>query len=111
VSVDRLFAIVIALAVLFAPAMATAAMADGAPTGHMQMMDNGGHCHMPSGGSSDHHKSDGKSCCMSMCMALAVQPQSTAVGDRLPRSPAHFSAPPARLAYLGEIATPPPRRS
>jgi hypothetical protein len=111
VSAHRLFAILVAFALLFAPSMTTAAMGGPASGHQMPMMDRGSHCQMPVGGSSDHHKSDAKSCCVWMCMALAVRPQSAAAIGIVPQAPPRFSAAPAPVGYLGEIATPPPRNA
>lgn len=111
VSIRRLFAMLVALAVLVAPAFTSAGMAVAAPADQMLMMDQTGHCQMPLGGTTDRHKSDGKSCCISMCMALAVAPMVPR--DSLPqrRQVPQFAPAKAYHGLPAEIATPPPRNS
>lgn len=109
VSVRKIFAIVIALSVLFAPGVAAAAMAS--PHHDMQMME-AGHCRAPTSSSGDHQKMAGKSCCIALCMAVAVA---------APGPPSEVHLPPQRLTQFPtpivctgspqEIATPPPRHS
>ena len=107
--IRRLFAILIAVAVLFAPGVTGAAMA-AAPHHDMQMME-AGDCHSPPSNSVHHDRSDGKSCCIATCMALAVAPSAPA--ELLParQQRVHFAAPKTYRGTLSEIATPPPRRS
>lgn len=109
VSIRRLFAIVIAVAVLFAPGVTGAAMAAD-PHHHMQMME-AGHCQSSPSKTAHHDRSDGKSCCMAMCMALAVAPSAPAELLPPPQQVAQFAPPKAYRGTLSEIATPPPRRS
>jgi hypothetical protein len=109
VNIRRFLAIFIALAVLFAPSVTYAAMPMAAAPHHdMQMMDMG-HCQMPPSKNSDHNKFDGKSCCISMCMAVAVAPSAPADGVEPNHPVTYFAAPQSWHGYLGEIATPPPR--
>lgn len=103
-----LFALILAIAVLFASGLSASAVASAATMDHdMQMMDMD-HCSfMPS-------KQDGKtpvkSCCIAMCMATAaVVPSVPAELPIVRQTPATFSVPAAHAGYLGEIATPPPR--
>jgi|SRR5260221_2004327 len=108
-SLRKLFSALIALAVLFAPTVTSAAAAHaGVPDHQMQMME-AGHCNsMPS---SHQHPSDGKSCCISICMGLAVSLSAPVTEIAPPASrPVYFVAA-LHLPYLGEIATPPPRHS
>jgi hypothetical protein len=103
----KLFIILVALATLFAPGVTGAAMA-AAPHHGMAMME-AGHCQSPP--SSGDHKMDGKSCCIAMCMAVAVAPSTRAETTPPREQVAQF---PAAQAYHGlpaEIATPPPRRA
>ena len=109
VSMTKLFAILVALAMLFAPGVTGAAMA-AAPHHDMAMME-AGHCQAPASGSGHHDQSDGKSCCVAMCMALAVAPSSPAKALPSPREMPQFASPKAYHGLLAEIATPPPRRS
>ena len=111
VSLRPLFAILIAFAMLFAP-LATqsgSAMAMG-PADHQSQMMNQGHCSdQPTGGKDS--KMPGKSCCVTMCTAVAVAPVS-------PVEPLAFGGVADRPAldqfyrsYLAKLATPPPRRA
>ena len=110
VSIRKLFAIFIALAVLFAPAASTAAAAAMPGHDHMLMMDHSGRCQMPLGDQVGHrNKGDGKSCCVSMCMTVAVAP--SVPGQVLPvrQQVAQFAFLRSSHGVPAEIATPPPR--
>ena len=107
-SIRKLFGVLIALAVLFAPS-AVAAEHMASMAGHdMQMMEMG-HCDGPPSKSSDHDKNAGKSCCISMCMALAVTPDAPAADVEVEHAATYFAVPASWHGFLGEIATPPPR--
>ena len=108
-SIRKLFTLLLALAVLVAPDVTSAAMA-ASPHHDMAMME-AGHCQSPASGGAHHDKMDGKSCCIAMCMALAVAP-SIPTEPMPPRQQlAGFMAPNAYHGLPAEIATPPPRRS
>jgi len=109
VSIRKLFAILVALSVLFAPAVTGAAMA-AAPYHDMQMME-GGHCQAPPSKPADHDKMGGKNCCISMCTAVAVAPSAPAEAATLLEQVVQFVPPKAYRGLLAEIATPPPRHS
>lgn len=109
VSLHKLFAILIALSVLFAPAVTATAMVD-APDHGMQLME-AGHCQAPPAKSGDHGKMDGKNCCISMCTAVAVAPSVLAETAQPRRHVPQFVAPRSYHGLLAEIATPPPRHS
>ncbi|MEO8453908.1 MAG: hypothetical protein ABI454_02000 [Sphingomicrobium sp.] len=109
VSTRKVFAVLLALAVLIAPGMTSAAMA-AAPHHDMQMME-AGHCQTPPASTGGHDKMGGKSCCIAMCMALAVAPSSPADTSPPRQQIAEFAAPRAYHGLPAEIATPPPRRS
>jgi hypothetical protein len=109
VNIRKLFAVILALAVLFAPGVASAALAAG-PHHDMQMM-KAGHCHTPPASPAGHKKMAGKSCCIAMCMALAVAPSAPGATRLARRQIAGFVPPRAYRGTLAEIATPPPRRS
>ena len=116
VSIPKLFAILVAIAVLFAPAFSGAGEASAAvPNHHGQMMASG-HCQsMPSAtgeheGSSDHEKA-GKSCCISMCMAVALATPAPAAVAAIHDTVTSFPAPNRYHGLPAEIATPPPRPS
>ena len=107
-SIRKLLTALIALAVLFAPAVTSAAAANAAVPDHqMQMMDSG-HCKsIPS----SHDKSDGHSCCISIFLGLAAA-RSVPLAEIKPLvSPPVSFIPTLHRPYLGEIATPPPRHS
>jgi hypothetical protein len=106
VSIRKLFALVLALSVLFAPGVASAAMAS--PQHAMQMME-AGHCQAPP--NSGDHKMGGKSCCIAMCMVVAVAPSTPAATSPQRQQMAQFAAPAAYHGSLSEIATPPPRHA
>ena len=111
-SIRKLFAMLVAFAVLFAPSVAYASMPMAMSSHHdLQMMEMG-HCETPPASSGDHHKSDGMTCCMSMCMAIGIAPDAPVALAEEP-SPAMLYAP-VRVFWhgrLAEIATPPPRRA
>ena len=111
VNIRKLLAIFVALAVLFAPVFsggAGAALA-AVPNHHAQMTE-AGHCQLPPQ-SGDHDKAPAKSCCISMCMSIAIPPPAPAEHSELEPPPAVFAVATIHHPYLGEIATPPPRRS
>lgn len=111
VSIQRLLAILVALSMLFAPAVARAGEpAVGASQHNIEQMD-AGHCRMPPSHSSDHEKMAGKSCCISMCTAVAIQPSGPASEEPLQSASASFAIPSFQVGSPGELATPPPRRS
>lgn len=106
-SVRRLLAALIALAVLFAPAMTRVGEAYAAvPDHHAQMMAKG-HCETAPDGDQD--KPADKSCCFELCMAIAAEPAAPAalqpmVGDTKTSSLHRFV-----VGAPAELATPPPR--
>ena len=108
-SLSKLFAILIALAVLMAPAFSRLGEASAALSGeHHQQMMQGGHCQSPEPAPGDHEKAPANSCCISMCMGLAVASQAGQDGNPAPAL-ATFAVRSLHLSYLGEIATPPPK--
>jgi len=111
VSARKLFAIFVGLAVMFAPSVAYAGMPVAAVPHHGMQMMAMGHCQMPSSKSSDHNMADGKSCCMSMCMAVAMAPSAPLEPVVEISVPTYFAEARFWHGYLGEIATPPPKRS
>ena len=106
--IRKLFAILVALSVLFAPAVTGAAMA--APHHGMPMMA-AGHCQAPPAKSGDHDKMSGMNCCISMCTAVAVAPSAPVQTTEPRQQIAEFVAPKTYHGLLAEIATPPPRHS
>ena len=110
-SISKLFAILVALAVLLAPAFTRAGEAFASvPDHHAQMMQTG-ECHAPESGGPDEDKAPAKSCCISMCMAVAMMPAAPIKDSPLKPQPAVSAIPALHLSHLGEIATPPPRRT
>lgn len=105
----KLFAIVIALALLLAPAFSRAGEALAAvPDDHHMRMVDGGHCQSAPSNPNDHGQAPEKSCCISMCMGVAVTPPAVLqAGNRSALTA--FDIPTLHLSYLGEIATPPPK--
>lgn len=109
-SIRPLLAMLIALAMLFAPLAAGSgeaiAMAPAADH-HAQMVD-GGHCGEQPAKSED-GKTDEMSCCIAMCTAVAVAPveqiepqaMASAVDQPSPVQPVH--------GFIAELPTPPPR--
>lgn len=113
VSIRNLLAIVVALAVLFSPALTRAGEAFAAvPDRHMQMME-AGHCKVPPSHAGDHDsdKDKHKSCCISMCAPAAIATPAGNLDDFMPKSSATFPLPSGYHGNIAEIATPPPRLS
>lgn len=104
----KLFAILVAVAVLFAPAFTGAGMASATvPDHHAQMMEKG-HCEAP--GDEDQDKSTGKmACCSAMCMAVAVTPAGVSIAKPLVGDVSVASLPAFQTGAPAELATPPPR--
>jgi hypothetical protein len=109
-SLRPLFAMLIAVAMLFAPlaiqsgnAMAMAPAADH----HAQMME-GGHCGDQPAKSQD-SQSDDKSCCVAMCTAIAVAPTTPIEPHALASSVERPSLTQFSHSFLAELPTPPPR--
>ena len=107
VSIWKLFAILVAVAMLIAPAMTRADAAFAAVTDHHAQMMDAGHCKSPP--SSDHGKGADKNCCIAMCTAMAVAPAAPVQEQEPKRMAATFAVPASYLGCLSEIATPPPR--
>lgn len=107
-SIRKLFGMLIALAVLFAPSVTYASMPAAMAHDHTMPMMEMGHCQMPPSKSADHSKAE-KNCCMAMCMAVAVAPVAPAEIAEPTHTVTYFAVPKSWHGYLGEIATPPPR--
>jgi hypothetical protein len=102
-----LFAMMIALAVLFAPAVTSPAMATAA---HQKMPTvEAGHCQTPASTAGHHDQKEGKDCCISLCMALAVVPTAPVEAPQACQQAADFAPPRSYHGLPEEIATPPPR--
>lgn len=109
VSPRSLFAILIAMAMLFAPfAMQHGGAMAAAPSKpHSQMMPEG-HC----GGQPNDGKAakaiDG-SCCATMCASIVIAPMSPTERLALSRSAERPSPQAFQHSYLAKLPTPPPR--
>lgn len=96
----------IAVAMLSAPAASGAHAMAASGSQHQQMMPMG-HCQsLPS---DDHGKAPAENCCIAMCMAVAVAPTEPVQVAKQTSASAYFAAPQYWRGYLGELATPPPR--
>lgn len=111
VSIRTLLAPLVALAVLIGPVLTHANAASAAVAGHHAEMVESGHCEAPPADSSENEAAPVKSCCVSTCMAIAIAPAAQTADSELKPMPRQFAVPALHLSYLGEIATPPPRRS
>ena len=112
-SISKLFSILVALAVLLAPAFTRAGEAYASvPDHHAQMMQSG-ECHAPDTGVPDEDRDDApvKNCCISMCMAVAMMPPAPRQEGLLKPEPAASAVPALQVSHLADIATPPPRRT
>jgi hypothetical protein len=109
VSSRKLFTLLLALAVLVAPGVTGAAMA--APQHPGPAMMEAGHCQEPASKANHHEQTDGKSCCIAMCMALAVAPLAPSEAAPPQQQVAQFALPAVYRGRLAEIATPPPRNT
>ncbi len=108
-SIQKLFAVLIAVAMLFAPALSSATEAFAAvPDHHAQMMTKG-HCEAAPDGSQDQDKSTDHGCCVQLCMAVASQPATPPAHQPIPSAKGVSSLENFMLGTPAEIATPPPR--
>jgi hypothetical protein len=114
VSIRTLFALLVAAAVLLAPALTRAGEAFAAvPDHHAQMMQSG-HCKtVPSHSGDDNKSSDrdkaGMTCCVSLCMAVAETPSAPAAAVAMLAASPTFPLTHQYHGCIAEIATPPPR--
>lgn len=110
VSIRFLFSMMIAMALAFAPFAMPIGEASAAQAGHHESMAKADHCNdIPAPAKSDSHKA--KPCCVAGCMAPALLP---AMSEGLAIQPSSAERPGLdsfRRGFLGEIATPPPRRA
>jgi len=102
-----LFAFVIMIAMLFASAVAGTAAASAATMNHDMQTMQMGHCSSPP--AKEDGKAPVKSCCIAMCMAVAVEPAVPPQLGDIHHQATYFAVPTSWHGYLGEIATPPPR--
>lgn len=104
----KLFAILIAMAVLIAPAFSRLGEASAAlPDNHH--MVQGGHCQSSEPMPNEHEQAPTKNCCLSMCMGVAVATPNGVQASNRAAAAATYAIRSLHLSYLGEIATPPPK--
>lgn len=109
--VHRIFAILIAVALVFAPlAIQSGAAMAMAPADHHGQMAGADHCGTkpePNAG----HKAPDNDCCVAMCVATAVIPTGLAVPPQFAALVLSPSPAPVGHGFLAELPTPPPRFS
>lgn len=111
VSLRPLFAILIAVGMLFAPlAMQSGSAMAMAPADHYAQMMEKGHCADQPTKNSDSKPLD-KSCCAATCSVAAVTAVSPGQPPEFGRTVDRPSIEQFRHSYLAELATPPPRRA
>jgi len=104
----------VGVAVLFAPALTRAGEAFAAvPDHHVQMLQSG-HCKTAPSHARDDDQSSGdkaadKTCCISMCLAVAVAPPVPPQSTALHGPAVTFPLANQYHGCIAEIATPPPR--
>lgn len=104
-SFRQLLAAVMAVTVLFAPAVGRAAEAYAAAPNHHAQMMQAGHCEPAADGDED----AAMSCCVAMCVAVATAAPAAPGSGPLPSSKEPRSRASLLVALPPEIATPPPR--
>lgn len=110
-SIRKLLGLMVALAVLFAPSLAAAAERGMTMANHEVQMMEMGRCQSPPSGHGHQDKNAGHSCCISMCMGVAITPAAPMAEAFRPHATLTFELSTLHLPELVEIATPPPRRS
>jgi hypothetical protein len=102
----------VAVAVLFAPALSRAGEAFATvPDHHAQMMESG-HCNSapsPSGGGDESDEAGAKTCCMSVCLGVATAPAAAPEKVSLHGPAPSFALTNQYRGRIAEIATPPPK--
>lgn len=113
-SIRAFFAMLLAVAVFFAPTLARAGEAFAAvPDHHAQMMKSG-HCKNMSSDEdtpADKDKAAAKSCCTSMCMAIAIVPTPPLLAERFHQAASSPGVSSFNMISPAELATPPPKFS
>ncbi len=109
VSMQRLFAIMVAVAVLFAPVFTRASEAFAAVPDHQVQMMKSGHCNMTDEDSGDQEKAPLENCCVSMCMAVTASPPAPPAEPQLKQATGQSAVRTFEIGAPAEIATPPPR--
>ena len=111
VSVSKLFAILVAAAMLFAPfAMQSGSAMAAMPSDHHAQMTDQGHCDGQPTTDKD-SKSAEKPCCAAMCAAVAVWAGSPVEPVTFERSAERPSLEQFRHGFSAKLPTPPPRHA
>ena len=105
-SFRRFLGLVIAVAMLLAPALTAGSAFAAAPDHHAQATE-AGHCDPAT--AEESKKSTLTSHCVAMCMTIAVAPALTTLAAPVQRSTNAAAIPCFPAGQLLEIATPPPR--
>ena len=113
-SVRKLFAVLLAVAVLFAPMVTGISAAVAAVPDHQMQMMSTGHCKSASSSNDSNEPSgkdakSGKSCCMAMCIAVTPAPAANDAWQPLVGVATVSVLKPFLIGLPAEIATPPPR--
>lgn len=111
VSIRRLFAALMAVAVLLGPVFTHASAAAAAVPDHQMQMMESGHCKPAQSDSSDEQTNDAMTCCIALCSAVPAAPPAPLGESALEPVATVVAVDAMHLSYLGEIATPPPRRA
>ena len=109
-SVRLLLFLLVATALAFTPFAMPMGEVIAAPSGQHESMSKASHCDdMPAPAKSEKHKE--KPCCAAGCMAAATLPAMAESAVVLPDVIERPGLDRFYRGYLGEIATPPPRRA
>src|SRR5438270_4436751 len=103
-----LVGMVVALAVIFAPAIRRGEALAAVPNHDIQMME-AGHCHSPASKGAGHHHQGDMSCCTAMWVAVTAPVDRPAESPPVRATPASISLLVLHRPFLGELPTPPPR--
>lgn len=108
VSLRPIFTLIIAVAMLFAPLAMQSGSAMAAMPDHHGQMTEKGHCGEQPAKSTD-SKSEGKSCCVATCTAIAIAPIAPVEPLAFLRSVDRPSLEQFGPSFLAKLPTPPPR--
>jgi hypothetical protein len=106
---QKLFALMVAIALLLAPGLTGASMAQAAQPDHRAQMAEMSHCD-PARDDQQQGQTHDMACCAAMCMAVAVTPPMVPL--RAPLQASETTADSLFAFAIGtpaELATPPPR--
>ena len=111
VSIQRLFAVLMAVAVLLGPVLTHAGAAAAAVPDHQMQMMESGHCEPLQSDPTDEQTTDAMTCCIALCSAVPAAPPAPLGETALEPVATVVAVDAGHLSYLGEIATPPPRHA